>query len=71
MKSRYKSSRITIAIIIIVAIILGFAYDLYTIQIRDHDYYLEKNNTAQTYIVPIEAARGEICLLYTSPSPRD
>lgn len=60
MKSRYKSSRITIAIIIIVAIILGFAYDLYTIQIRDHDYYLEKNNTAQTYIVPIEAARGEI-----------
>lgn len=60
MKSRFKSSRSLIAVIVMVAVILGFTYDLFTIQIRDHDYYVQRNNTAQTYIVPIEAARGEI-----------
>lgn len=60
MKSRFKSSRSLIAIIIMAAIMLGFSYDLFAIQIRDHDYYMERNNTAKTYIVPIEAARGEI-----------
>lgn len=60
MKSRYKSSRSIIAVILVVAVIFGFAYDLYAIQIRDNEYYLEQNNTAQTYTVAIEAARGEI-----------
>lgn len=60
MKSRFKSSRSAVAIILMVAVMLGFAYDLFIIQIRDHDYYVEKSNTAQSYIVPIEAARGEI-----------
>lgn len=60
MKSRFKSSRSLIAILVMVAVMLGFAYDLLKIQVRDHDYYLERNNTAQTYVVPIEAARGEI-----------
>ena len=60
MKSRYKSARSTIAIILIIAVILGFAFDLYIIQIRDNEYYAQQNNTVDTYVVPIEAARGEI-----------
>lgn len=60
MKNRYKSSRSTIAIVLIAAIIAGFAYDLYKIQIRDNEYYMSQNNTEDTYIIPIEAARGEI-----------
>lgn len=60
MKSKHKSSRSVIAIIIIIAIIAGFAVDLYTIQIRDNEYYTELNNTEETYVIPIEAARGEI-----------
>ncbi len=60
MKSRYKSARSTIALILIAAIILGFAYELYTIQIRDNEYYSKLNNTEESYIIPIEAARGEI-----------
>ncbi len=60
MKSRFKSSRSFIAIILMVAVIAGFAYDLFTIQIRDNEYYIKKNNTSKSYIVPIEPARGEI-----------
>lgn len=60
MKSRFKSSRSTIAIALIAVIIAGFAYNLYTIQIRDNEYYLSQNNTEDTYVIPIEAARGEI-----------
>ena len=60
MKSKYKSHRSTIALILIFAIVIGFAYDLYTIQIRDNEYYKSINNTEKTYVIPIEAARGEI-----------
>lgn len=60
MKSRFKSSRSIIALVIMISIILGFTYNLFTIQIRDHDYYVSKNNTDKTYVVPIEAARGKI-----------
>lgn len=60
MKARYKSSRSVIAVILIIAVILGFAVDLYIIQIRDNAYYAQQNNTVDTYVVPIEAARGEI-----------
>lgn len=60
MKIRYKSSRSIIALALIIASILGFAVNLYNIQIRDNEYYLKQNNTVDTYIVPIEAARGEI-----------
>lgn len=60
MKSRYKSGRSIAAVIIILAIIAGFIVDLYTIQIRDNEYYAKQNNTVDTYVVPIEAARGEI-----------
>lgn len=60
MKLRYKSSRSTISLVLIIAIVLGFAIDLYKIQIRDNEYYTKQNNTVDTYTVPIEAARGEI-----------
>ncbi len=60
MKIRYKSSRSIIALALIIVSILGFAVNLYNIQIRDNEYYLKQNNTVDTYIVPIEAARGEI-----------
>ena len=60
MKSRYKSARSIIAMIIVFAISLGFAYDLFRIQVRDHDYYMSKNSAVNTYTIPIEAARGEI-----------
>lgn len=60
MKSRFLNTRSVIALIIVFAIVFGFAYDLYTIQVRDHELYVEKNNAVDTYVVPIEAARGEI-----------
>ncbi|MCH5320220.1 MAG: hypothetical protein J1E36_00555 [Eubacterium sp.] len=60
MKIRYKSSRSIIALVLIIATILGFAVNLYNIQIRDNEYYIKQNNTVDTYVVPIEAARGEI-----------
>lgn len=60
MKSKYKSSRSVIALILIFAVVMGFAYDLYTIQIRDNEYYESINNNDESYIVPIEAARGDI-----------
>ncbi len=60
MKSRYKSARAVVAIVLIVAVLCGFAYELYDIQITNHEYYAAQNNTVKTYTVPIEAARGEI-----------
>ncbi|MCC8072561.1 MAG: hypothetical protein LIO62_00300 [Clostridiales bacterium] len=60
MKSRHFSGRNIVALIVIIAVIVGFAVDLYTIQVRDNEYYAEQNNTVKTYVVPIEAARGEI-----------
>lgn len=60
MKSRYKSGRSIFAIIVIFAVILGFAAKLFTIQIRDNGYFLGLNNSVKTYTIPIEAARGEI-----------
>lgn len=60
MKSRYKSLRAVVAIVLIVAVLCGFAYELYDIQIINHEYYAAQNNTVKTYTVPIEAARGEI-----------
>lgn len=60
MKSIYKSGRTTFVIILILAVLCGFAYDLFCIQVRDTEYYAAQNNTVKTYTVPIEAARGEI-----------
>ena len=60
MKSRYKSVRSIIAVIVMVAVVLGFASRLFAIQIRDNQYYLSQNNSVKTYTIPIEAARGEI-----------
>lgn len=60
MKSKYKSSRSVIALVLIIAIVSGFALDLYKIQIKNNDYYSAMNNTEDKYVVPIEAARGEI-----------
>lgn len=62
MKSKYKSSRSIIALILVLAVVFGFAADLYMIQIRDNEYYSELNNTEKKYVVPIEAARGPACL---------
>lgn len=60
MKSKHKSARSVIAVLLIIAVTAGFAIDLYKIQIRDNAYYSELNNTEEKYVVPIEAARGEI-----------
>ncbi|MGN0521284.1 MAG: penicillin-binding transpeptidase domain-containing protein [Eubacterium sp.] len=60
MKSRYKSSRSVIAFILIIAVISGFALELYKIQVRDNEYYSMQNNAEEKYVIPIEAARGEI-----------
>jgi len=59
-KSRYKSSRSIIAVILVLAVTFGFAADLFVIQIRDKEIYEAQNNTDKTYVIPIEAARGEI-----------
>ncbi len=60
MKSRYKSSRSIIAVILVLAVAFGFVAELFKIQIRDKEIYASQNNTDQTYVIPIEAARGEI-----------
>lgn len=60
MNSIYKSSRTTIAIILIIVTLLGFGYQLYDIQITNNEYFAAQNNTVKTYTVPIEASRGEI-----------
>lgn len=60
MSSRYKSFRTTVAIILVVAVVLGFGYELYDIQIKNGEYYAAQNNAVNTYTVEIPAARGEI-----------
>lgn len=60
MKSVHKSGRTTVAIILIIAVILGFIYELFNIQIVNHEYFNSQNNTVKTYTVPIVASRGEI-----------
>lgn len=60
MNSIYKSSRTTAALVLIIVVLLGFAYELFDIQIKDHEYFAAQNNTIKTYTVPIEASRGEI-----------
>lgn len=60
MGERYKSSRTFIAILLVVAVLLGFGYDLYDVQIKNHDYYVAQSSAVKTYTVSIEAARGEI-----------
>lgn len=60
MRSVHKSARTTIALIMIIAVICGFIYDLFSIQVLNHEFYASQNNTVKTYSVPIEAARGEI-----------
>ena len=60
MGNRYKSTRTVIAVILIVATLLGFSYDLYNIQIKNNEYYVAQSSAVQTYTVSIEAARGDI-----------
>ena len=60
MGERYKSVRTTVAIILVIAVMLGFAYDLFGIQIKNNEYYLAQSSAVKTYTVPIEAARGDI-----------
>lgn len=56
----YKSGRTTAAIIMIAAVLIGFAYELFDIQITNNEFYAAQNNTVKTYTVPIEASRGDI-----------
>lgn len=60
MRGRHSSIRSAIALILVAAVVLGFGYILYDIQIVNHDYYISRNNAVSTYTVPIEAARGDI-----------
>ena len=60
MGDRYKSSRTVVAVILIIATLLGFGYDLYNIQIKNNEYYVAQSSAVKTYTVSIEAARGEI-----------
>lgn len=60
MRKIYKSSRTTLAVILVLLSILGFGRELYGIQIRDHELYAAQNNTVKTYTVPLQASRGEI-----------
>lgn len=60
MGERYKSSRTVISIILVIAVVFGFTFDLFNIQIKNHDYYASQSSAVKTYTVPIEAARGDI-----------
>ena len=60
MKGRHSSFRSAIALILVAAVVLGFGYILYDIQIVNHDFYVSRNNAVSTYTIPIEAARGDI-----------
>lgn len=60
MKGRHSSFRSAIALILVAAVVLGFGYILYDIQIVNHDFYVSRNNAVRTYTIPIEAARGDI-----------
>lgn len=56
----YKSGRTTVAFVLIVVTMLGFLFELYSIQVTNHDYYAARNNNVKTYTVPLSGARGEI-----------
>ncbi len=56
----YKSSRTILAVILVVATILGFGYKLYDVQIVNNEFYAAQNNTVKTYKVPLKAAGGDI-----------
>lgn len=60
MSRRYKSSRPVIAVVLVLACLLGFGYDLYDIQVKNNEYYAAQSSMVKTYTVPLEAARGEI-----------
>ncbi len=60
MKSRYSSIRSVIALVLVAIMIGGFGYELFNIQILNHEFYTEQNNNVSTYTVPLEAARGDI-----------
>ena len=60
MKSRYSSIRSVIALVLVALMIGGFGYELFNIQILNHEFYTEQNNNVSTYTVPLEAARGDI-----------
>lgn len=60
MKLRHKSARPIIALSMVALVVFGFGFQLYDIQIKNHDYFVKKNSTMQTYTVPIPAARGDI-----------
>lgn len=60
MKLRHKSARPLIALALVVIVVFGFGFKLYDIQIRDHDYYLNRTSASRTYKVKIPAARGDI-----------
>ncbi len=60
MKSIHFSARAVVALILVAALVLGFGYKLYDIQIVNEEYYKSQNNAVKTYTVPLEAARGEI-----------
>ena len=57
---KYKSARTVFAFFLVLVTVFGFAFELYDIQIKNHEYYAAQNNTVQTFKVPLEAARGEI-----------
>lgn len=60
MKTRHSSARSFFALILVLAVTIGFGYDLYSIQIKNHEYYVSQNNAVRTYTVSIEPARGDI-----------
>lgn len=60
MNSRYSSIRSVIALVLVAIMICGFGYELFNIQILNHEFYTEQNNNVTTYTVPLEAARGDI-----------
>ncbi len=60
MKKKHSSLRSIVAIIVILAIVIGFIVDLFNIQITNNEYYASQNNSVSTYTVKIDAARGEI-----------
>lgn len=60
MKSRHFSIRAFISILLVIAVIAGFGYSLYDIQIVNEEFYKAQNNAVRTYTVSLEAARGNI-----------
>ncbi len=60
MKAKLANIRTVVSIIVILAVALGFIYDLYDIQIVNNEYYASQNHSINTYTIKIDAARGEI-----------